>query len=127
MYLFEVFEPGKIIGTRSLTLSADLVQQWLMVFPQDDQGDRMPPGMTAAVLMRAYCDILRLRPPGNVHGQQNFSITELPVIGDTLVTTLTCEKKELKGERRWLTCTSQTNRSDGALMFSGIMTMLWAG
>ncbi len=126
MFLFETFEPGKMIGSRTLTLSAELLQRWLTLFPDDRDGERMPPGMTAAVYSRAYSDILQPRPPGNVHGQQLFTIAKLPVVGDTLVTELRCEGKELKGERRWVRFASETRRQDGTLMFSGLMTTLWA-
>ncbi|MEJ1938492.1 MaoC family dehydratase [uncultured Bradyrhizobium sp.] len=126
MFLFETFEPGKTIGSRTLTLSAELLQRWLTLFPDDHDGERMPPGMTAAVYSRAYSDILQPRPPGNVHGQQLFTIAKLPVVGDTLVTELRCEGKELKGERRWVRFASETRRQDGTLMFSGLMTTLWA-
>ncbi|WP_298279865.1 hypothetical protein [uncultured Bradyrhizobium sp.] len=126
MFLFETFEPGKTIGSRTLTLSAELLQRWLTLFPDDRDGERMPPGMTAAVYSRAYSDILQPRPPGNVHGQQLFTIAKLPVVGDTLVTELRCEGKELKGERRWVRFGSETRRADGELMFSGLMTTLWA-
>lgn len=126
MFLFDTFEPGKLIGTRSLTLERDLVERWLALFPDDRDGDRMPAGMTAAVYSRAYSDILLPRPPGNVHGAQRFRIAQLPSIGDTLVTRLSCESKELKGERRWVRFTSETRRDDETLLFSGLMTTLWA-
>ena len=44
MFLFDTFEPGKLIGTRSLTLERDLVERWLTLFPDDRDGDRMPAG-----------------------------------------------------------------------------------
>jgi len=126
MFLFETFEPGRMIGSRTLTLTAELLQQWLNLFPEDRDSERMPSGMTAAVYSRAYSDILQPRPPGNVHGQQRFTIAKLPVVGDTLVTDLRCEGKELKGERRWVRFASETRRTDGTLLFTGLMTTLWA-
>jgi hypothetical protein len=126
MFLFETFEPGKTIGSRSLTFGVELLEEWLALFPEDRDGIRMPPGMMAAVYSRAYSSILQPRPPGNVHGQQLFTLCKLPQVGDTLVTDLRCEHKELKGERRWVRFASDTRTLDGALMFSGVMTTLWA-
>lgn len=126
MFVFDTFEPGKRIGHRTLTLSRDLVEQWLALFPEDRDGDAMPPGMMAAVYSRAYSDILVPRPPGNVHGQQVFTVNRMPKIGDELVTELSCEGKEMKGDRRWVRFSSETRRADGELMFSGLMTTLWA-
>jgi hypothetical protein len=126
MFLFDTFEPGKLIGTRVLTLDPELVERWLQLFPDDRDGERMPAGMTAAVYSRAYSDILQPRPPGNVHGAQRFEIVQLPSIGDTLVTSLSCESKELKGDRRWVRFVSETRRDDHTLLFSSLMTTLWA-
>lgn len=126
MFVFETFEPGKLIGRRNMVLGRDLVEQWLTLFPADRDGDTMPPGMMAAVYIRAYSDILVPRPPGNVHGQQLFTVNRMPKIGDELVTELSCEGKELKGGRRWVRFGSETRRADGELMFSGLMTTLWA-
>jgi len=126
MFLFDTFEPGVLIGTRLLTLDRELVESWLILFPADRDGERMPAGMTAAVYSRAYSDILLPRPPGNVHGAQRFRIAKLPSIGDTLVTNLICESKELKGDRRWVRFAAETRRDDGALLFASFMTTLWA-
>ncbi len=126
MFLFDTFEPGKTIGSRTLTLDRELLDQWLTLFPADRDGERMPPGMMAAVYSRAYSSILQPRPPGNVHGQQSFTVNKMPTVGDTLVTDLRCEGKEVKGERRWVRFASDTRRADGELMFSGLMTTLWA-
>lgn len=126
MYLFETFEPGQLIGRGTLRLGRDLVEQWLTLFPADRDGDTMPPGMMAVIYSRAYSSIVLPRPPGNVHGQQVFTVKRMPMIGDELVTDLRCEGKELKGDRRWVRFGSDTRRADGELMFSGLMTTLWA-
>jgi hypothetical protein len=126
MFLYDTFEPGKLIGTRTLTLERDLLDRWFQLFPDDRDGDRMPAGMIAVIYSRAYSDILLPRPPGNVHGAQQFSVAELPSVGDTLVTSLSCASKEMKGERRWVKFSSETRRDDKTLLFSGVMTTLWA-
>lgn len=126
MFLFDTFEPGELIGTRTLTLERDLLERWGRLFPDDRDGCRMPPGMMAVVYSLAYSDILQPRPPGNVHGAQQFKIEKTPSIGDTLITSLTCAGKELKGERRWVRFASETRHADSTLMFSGVMTTLWA-
>jgi hypothetical protein len=54
------------------------------------------------------------------------AVSRMPKVGDELVTELSCEGKELKGDRRWVRFGSETRRTDGELMFSGLMTTLWA-
>jgi acyl dehydratase len=126
MYLFDTFKPGEEIGRREMALDQAQIDRWVALFPEDRDGARMPPGMMAAVQMRAYSDLLQPRPPGNVHGAQQFRLVRLPSAGDTLVTTLTCQGKELKGERRWVRFVSDTRGRDGELLFTGVMTTLWA-
>jgi uncharacterized OB-fold protein len=126
VFTFERFEPGKWLGSRTLVLDDGLVEQWLALFPEDRNGRTMPPGMMAAVFSRAYSSILQPRPPGNVHGEQDFTISRLPEIGDTLNTDLRCASKEAKGERLWVRFASETRNQQGELMFSSVMTTLWA-
>jgi hypothetical protein len=126
MFVFEAFSPGSEIGSRDLVLDAALGESWFALFPEDRDGARMPPGLTAVVFMRAYSDILLPRPPGNVHGAQQFRIERLPEFGQTLTTSISCARKELKGERRWVTFASETRAADGGLLFAGLMTTLWA-
>lgn len=126
MYLYDTFEPGSVIGTRSLTLAPELVGRWQTLFPEDRDGDTMPAGMTAVVLIRVYSDLLQPRPPGNIHGAQVFAVTRLPRLGDTIETTLTCRSKEMRGERRWVRIGVEARATDGAPLFTGLMTTLWA-
>jgi hypothetical protein len=125
-YLFDTFEPGELLGCRNLLLERNLVEQWLTLFPEDQNGDFMPPGMMAAVYSRAYSSILQPRPPGNVHGEQVFTVNRIPRIGDELVTELFCEGKEMKNKRRWIRFASETRNLNGELMFTGLMTTMWA-
>jgi hypothetical protein len=126
MFVFDTFEPGRLIGERGLLLERALVEQWLTLFPQDRDGDRMPPGMMAVVSSCAYSDILLPRPPGNVHGAHRFRVHRLPAIGDAIVTSVTCAGKELKGERRWVRFAIESRHEDSRPLFSGLMTVLWA-
>jgi len=126
MFLFDTFEPGAVIGARSLTLTPDLVERWLVLFPDDRGGEKMPPGMTAVVFIRAYSDLLQPRPPGNIHGAQVFEVRRLPAVGETVGTTLSCRDKELRGDRRWVRFATQTRSAGGEMLFTGLMTTLWA-
>jgi len=126
MFLFETFEPGAMIGTGSLILDAKLVRRWHTLFPEDRASDVMPAGMTAVVLIRTYSDLLQPRPPGNIHGAQVFEVTRLPRLGDTIKTILTCQSKEMRGERRWVRFNLDATAADGTALFTGLMTTLWA-
>lgn len=127
MFRFETFRPGEAIGARDYDLDAAALEDWLALFPADRDGALMPPGMMAAVTIRAYSDILLPRPPGNVHAAQSFTLRRRPRQGCRLTTTVSCAEKALRKGRRWVVfATETTDASTGAPAFSGRMTVIWA-
>lgn len=126
MYSFDALPVATTLGSRDLTLSEDLVNAWLSLFPEDQDDGRMPAGMVAVVAMRAYADVVAPRPPGNVHGAQRFEIVERPRVGERLVTAVSIRDKEVKRDRRWVHLATDTIGEDGTPRFRGRMTILWA-
>ena len=126
MYTFDTIPVACTLGSRELTLTEDLMDAWVRLFPEDRTDGRMPAGMVAVVSIRAYADVVAPRPPGNVHGAQRFEIVTPPRLGERLVTVVACQSKEVKGERRWVHLTTDTDGDDGAPRFRGRMTILWA-
>jgi acyl dehydratase len=78
------------------------------------------------VAMRAYTDACSERPPGNIHGEQSYEIIRLPEIGTRLVTEVRCAAKEIRGERRWITFTTETRAADSTPLFNGVMKVAWS-
>jgi hypothetical protein len=126
MLTFETIPLDREIGRRDLLLEPGIVARWRELFPDDDTGTLMPPGMIAVVTIKTYSDILVPRPPGNVHGEQRFEMIRLPRVGEHLVTRLSCVSKERKGERRWVRFLTETTDAAGDACFRGLMTVLWA-
>lgn len=126
MFTYENFEVGQLLGRRKLILERPLVEQWLDLFPEDSNGNSMPPGMMAVIYSRAYSSVLKPRPAGNVHGEQVFRMYKVPCIGDQLITSITCAGKTLKGTHRLIEFSSDTCNAAGELMFSSVMTTFWA-
>jgi hypothetical protein len=127
MITFAELEPGTVLGEQPFAVTEEAVSAWTALFPDDAEClPAMPPGMTAMVVMRAYVTIMHDRPEGNIHAAQKFWISRLPALHDRLVTTLTCESKEFKNERRWVTFATETTDESGHLMFRGEMTTIWA-
>ncbi len=127
MLRFDDFVPGGELGIDELRLDDGHFLRWYKLFPDDRiHAPRMPPGMTAMVIMRAYTTVLVPRPPGNVHGEQRIELVRLPALGDRLITRLSCFTKELKGERRWVRIATETSDAVGSLLFRGRMAILWA-
>jgi hypothetical protein len=127
MITFADFQPGAVLGERKFAFDDAALAQWLKLFP-DDRGTAplMPPAMIAMVIMRAFTDVLRDRPPGNIHARQTFGVTRLPTLNELLVTTLSCRAKELKRERRWVIFGFDAIDVAKAPVFRGEMTTVWA-
>lgn len=126
MFTFDHFEVGKTYGTDEFEIGQDVMRKWLAVYPDDDNGRYMPPGMTSMIQLQAYINIITPRPKGNVHGSQRFELVRLPLIGERLVTEVSCTHKEIRKERRWVQTRYRTDGADGTPAFTGVMTTLAA-
>lgn len=126
MFTFDGYVPGAFIGERHFRFDQEALNQWLALFPDDADGDLLPPGMMAVITSRAYSDILQPRPPGNVHAAQTYTLLTRPVVGAQLTTRLCCAHKEWKKERRWVRFRTETSDEHGTLVFTGDMTVIWA-
>lgn len=126
MFTFDRFEPGEVYGEHVWRLSPEAVADWRSLFPDDDTGPLMPPGMTAAVTMRAYGALISPRPLGNIHGAQTYEMHRLPEIGETLTTTIRCENKEIRKGRRWVYLGIEARDEAGEPVFTGRFTSLVA-
>ena len=126
MLTFDTFEPGRAMGSHAIAIDEALVGLWHRLYPYDDAGGLMPPGMASVVTMRSYMAILTPRPKGNVHAGQTMQIVRLPRIGERLTTTISCRDKELRKERRLVHFLTETRVADGVLAFHGTTTSIWA-
>ncbi len=127
MITFDALAAGQEFGVCPFDFTDEAVEQWATLFPDDSAcWPVMPPAMTSMVVMRAFMQLLRDRPPGNIHAGQKFVIATLPRLGDSLITTLGCIGKEVKNERRWVRFGSETRDHSGRPLFRGEMTTIWA-
>lgn len=124
MFTYDAFETGKSYGKDRFSLDRPRIEKWLATYPGDDNGELMPPGMTAMVQIQAYMNIITPRPPGNVHGSQRFEVFHLPRIGSTLETEVQCVHKEIRKDRRWVQTRYETRDDGGRIAFIGLMTTL---
>ncbi|MEI9928483.1 MAG: hypothetical protein WDN44_13280 [Sphingomonas sp.] len=93
-FLFADFEPGTVIGVARERIDTALIAQWEAIYgPVRD----VPPALLQPIMMRAYMAVMPIRPPGNVHAGQRFSLLALPRLDDEVVTEIHCIDK---GERR---------------------------
>ncbi len=122
MVRFEDFVPGKVLGVHRETLGEDWFGQWRGVL-----GAVQPAvgALAMAVAMRAYLSILPERPGGNIHARQRLRLLGRIAPGDTVESTLQCQGRELKNERRRVVLLVRATRA-GAPLFEAEMTIYWA-
>ena len=77
MFNFDHFEVGKNYGKDTFVVDRERIGNWLAVYPDDDNGDLMPPGMTAMIQIQCYMACITPRPKGNVHGSQVLSLIHI--------------------------------------------------
>jgi hypothetical protein len=128
MLTFDRLEPGKPLG--KLTLAFDPIQltRWDSIFPGSIAASDVfvPSGLVVAFSMRGYVALLGERPKGNVHAGQQFVWGRRVPKGTDLVVTLTCLRKELKRERRWVWFDNRLSGREGDLHLQATMTLVWA-
>jgi hypothetical protein len=127
MFTFEHYEIGHVYGTHRLPIDAGLESRWLRTFPQDPwTAEAVAPGMLSVITLLAYTNVIAPRPPGNIHGGQRFDIVRLPRRGDVLDTTVRCEDKQVRKERKLVYLAFETRDAMRDLVFRGIFTSIVA-
>lgn len=126
MFTYDHFEVGKVYGADTFSVDAEKLRKWLAVYPDDDNGKLMPPGMTAMIQIQAYMARITPRPKGNMHGSQVFTLLRLPAISEQLVTEVQCTRKEIRKERKWVETSYTTRDAAGDVVFTGVMTTIVA-
>jgi hypothetical protein len=124
---FADFEAGAEIGSQEFEIDNAMFELWTSLYPTDaDCFPVMPPGMMAMVLMRGYMHAIPKRAPGNIHAEQQIDLVRLPKIGDTVMTTYRCVRKEERLGRKWIYLASKTTDEAGETLFLGRMTTIFA-
>jgi hypothetical protein len=124
MFVYDTYEEGKSYGHDRFEFTPALAALWLEMFPDDDHGDRMPPGMITLVQQNAYKNVIAPRPPGHVQGGQSFQLHRLPTLGTAITTEVSCLSKQILKKRRWVKMKFLSCDEQGRPLFVGINTVL---
>ncbi|AMG90651.1 hypothetical protein [Bordetella bronchiseptica] len=127
LYTYETFTPGTVLGEWAEPLDARLVATWERLFGAEarDQPARQV-GLTVALMIRAYLNVVTPRPPGNIHAQQILSIDGLPGVGETVRSRIRCLGKEIRRERRYLQLEVSGVGERERNLYTGRMNLIWA-
>jgi hypothetical protein len=124
VFVYDTYEVGKVYGTDEFRVTRACVRDWLAMYPGEADGEVMPPGLVVLIQQQAYKRIVTPRPPGHIQGRQRFQLHLLPV-GETVIhTAVACLSKEIRKERRWVEMGFRGLTAAGALVYTGINTVL---
>ncbi|MDB6092183.1 MAG: hypothetical protein JWN85_4967 [Gammaproteobacteria bacterium] len=128
MLTFDRLEPDKLLGEIRVLADTERLAQWEVLFPDAlaAAADRLPWGLVNALMMRGYVEILGERPKGNVHAEQSLAWGPAVPARADIVISLTCLRKELKWDRRWVWFDSRVCSGAGVVHLQGTMKLLWA-
>lgn len=127
MWTFDDLEPGAELGHSSLTVDDAYVDRWLSLYAgEPDTRPLLPAGMANLIVMRGYGDAVTPRPPGGVHASQRLTIRRTPLVGERLTTSVRCQGKEFKKDRRWVRLAVTTANEIGEICYEGLITSIWA-
>ncbi|TAK34294.1 MAG: hypothetical protein EPO21_10125 [Chloroflexota bacterium] len=84
-----------------------------------------PPMLAAVYCLRSFVpDGLEL-PPGGIHLRQRFDFHAVVLAGDTLTTTATVEQCRPRGDKIWVTLSTNTVNQDGIQVATSRFTGVW--
>jgi hypothetical protein len=128
--LYADFQPGTVLGAHVETYDGAMAQAWQGIFGQAQLPAANAGAESASIAvvlsMRAYLSVVTPRPPGNVHGREQFVLHQLPRLGETVHTEISCVGKEIKRERFYVDLAATGTGDGGRALFSGRMSLIWA-
>lgn len=102
------------------------IEDWQQIFGSGARRGVMPSGLLVAAMMKANIHAFQPRPAGNIHVGQKLEFSGARVaIGDRLIATVACRRKELRKDRHWLTF-EVALRADQRLVLRGEIQIIWA-
>jgi acyl dehydratase len=123
--LFHDFVAGAVLGRHEEEISAALLRPWQSLFPGMAIEAPLPPGVSVALVVRAYMAVMQERPAGNVHTRQRMQFHRGLVPGERVSTEVSCTGKAVRREWRWVHFRTVTTGTAGDLVCVGEMSMLW--
>jgi len=126
LILFDDLMPGSVLGRHEEEIGPALLRPWQSLFPGTPIEAPLPPGVSVALVVRAYMAVLEKRPDGNVHTRQRMQFHRGLVPGERVATEVTCTGKAVRREWRWAHFRTVTTGAAGDLVCVGEMSMLWA-
>ena len=127
-WTFDRFITGSLIGSTLIELSPEMIRLWKLIYGSDHLKDGMPRGLAQVIIMSAYTQAVKPRPPGNLHIGQYIKMHSVPKVGEQMSCEVVCvDKFKKKGMSIVIFEVDVAMMSTNALLFTGRLTISWAG
>ena len=124
---FADFEPGRELGAHVEAYAPALATAWQRIFSGASPGGTAEGASLAVVLaMRAYLTVVSPRPPGNIQARQRFQMHCVPHTGEAIRSEVRCIDKQIKRERLYVDLQVQGSGEDGRVLYTAVMSLIWA-
>ena len=123
---FEDFKPAVALGTHVDVYDQVMSDRWCSIYGIDPGSGAEQASIALVLAMRALLSVVAPRPPGNVHARQRMTLCALPVLGETVQSEVTCVRKEIKRERRYVDFAVKGFGENGRSLYEAEMSLIWA-
>ena len=128
--LYEDLSPNVPMGQYADVFDKTMSNKWQAIFntasAEETNHAAERASMVLVFAMRAMLTVVAPRPPGNVHARQKITTFALPHIGETILSKVTCLKKEIKREQRYVDFEVVGHGADGRRLYEAQMSLIWA-
>ena len=131
VWLFDAFEPGRVIGHHEDRIDTAAAAAWQAIYGgalPGAEGRPLPSGLATVLVMRAYLAVVSPRPPGNIHRLLTVRRLAPLRLDEALRTTVRCVGRSRQGDRRVLRFQAdcQSLEPGAPMLVSGELELLWA-
>lgn len=116
------------MGQHEEIFTDTMAVQWRSIFTPDSAGGSAAERSSLALVlaMRAMLTVAAPRPPGNIHARQELIFSDLPRVGEAVVSQVTCLRKEVRRERKYVEFDVCGSGSSNRNLFRARMHIIWA-
>jgi len=127
VWTYDRFKVDEVIGSSTEVIEEDFGLRWEALYRDSQRTGALPYGMANLIAMRAYSEVVKPRPPGNIHAAQFCELSEVPVVSRELRSEVSCIAKYIKRERKMIEFRVAVSDVESArLLCESVLTICWA-
>ncbi len=100
VWTFDRFKTGEHIGRSTQTIDQQTADRWHALYKSPHKEGGLPYGFVQLIVMRAYAEVVKPRPPSNIHAAYSCRLAALPSLAREIQASVDCAEKYLRGERK---------------------------